>query len=129
MDSPVVLKKVPHPTSPRLLCGRGQLNSQTQTGISVVYCRAGGEKLGEETFFKTTGEWCPFSVRCIFFGEVNPQKRKTLNFEQKLLSILELSSFFSLCIIVKDARLKPMSAASALCQGNHAISQLGKKGL
>ena len=33
-----------HPTSPRLLCG--QLNRQTG---SAVYCRAGGERLGETT--------------------------------------------------------------------------------
>ena len=69
--SPVVFKKkLPHPTSPRLLCG--QLYRQTG---SAVHCRADVERLGEATLLKTMGEWCPFSIEYIFFDADTPHRQ------------------------------------------------------
>ena len=56
---PSSLTKLPHPTSPRLLCSILHYLS-----VCITAHRAGGERLGETT----TGEWCPFSVGYIFFG-------------------------------------------------------------
>ena len=51
--SPVVLKKLTNPTAPRLICSVLHYLS-----ICITAHRAGGERLGESTFFKTTGKYC-----------------------------------------------------------------------
>ena len=54
-------------TSPRLLCSILHYLS-----VCVTAHRSGWERLGESTFFKTTGECCLFSVGYIFFASNPP---------------------------------------------------------